>query len=62
VIFLGGEIYVYDYTNSNTNPKTHTTFNLTLTDPHDAFKAFVRRYFVTLGYAELFGVRPRASI
>jgi len=37
-----------DYTNPNTNPKTLTMLNLTLTNPHDALKAFVCRYFVTL--------------
>jgi len=37
-----------DYTNPNTNHKTLTTLALILADHHDAFKAFVRRYFVTL--------------
>src|SRR6218665_2829434 len=29
-----------DYTNPNTNPKTPTTFALTLADHHDAFESF----------------------
>src|SRR6218665_79154 len=45
-----------DYTNHNTNPKTLTTLALTLADHHDAFEAFVRRYFVTL-----YGTIPEPS-
>ena len=37
-----------DYTNPNTNTKTLTSLALTLTDHHNAFESFVRRYFVTL--------------
>ena len=32
----------------DTNPMILTMLTLTLTDPHDAFEAIVRGYFVTL--------------
>jgi len=43
-----------DYTNPNTNPRTLTALNLTLTDPHGAFESFcapilcdfIRNYYV----------------
>ena len=38
----------HNYTNPDTNPNTLTTLTLTITNPHDAVKAFVCRYFVTL--------------
>lgn len=33
-----------DYTNT-TNPKTLSTLNLTITDPHDTFESFCRPVF-----------------
>jgi len=33
------------YTNPNSNPKTITTLNLTLTDSHDAFESFYEPVF-----------------
>jgi len=51
------EFLYNDYTNPNTNPKTFTTLVLTLADNHDALKALVRRYFVTL-----YGTIPKFSM
>jgi len=34
--------------NDYTNPKTFTTLNLTLIDPHNAFESFYAPVFVTL--------------
>lgn len=34
-----------DYANRNTNSTTLMTLTLTLTDPHEAFERFVRRYY-----------------